>query len=167
VESFRAVCGYPVCDLHKNWYQKKTGMPHPCQRTCQCGNYIHDRSNLNPIRSSHRLTLPSGIQKRHRPEPFHEADLPHRRESGRQRTTIILNGETGTGKGLIARAIHECSPRRDRPFIPDQLRGHPGGFARKRVLRLPAGCVHGAVSDRPGKFELANAVRFSWTRSAI
>ena len=71
-------------------------------------------------------------------------------------TTIILNGETGTGKGLIARAIHECSPRRDKPFIQINCGATPEGLLESEFFGYRRGAFTGAVSDRPGKFELAN-----------
>ena len=71
-------------------------------------------------------------------------------------TTIILNGETGTGKGLIARAIHECSPRRDKPFIQINCGATPEGLLESEFFGYRRGAFTGAVSDKPGKFELAN-----------
>jgi sigma-54 dependent transcriptional regulator, flagellar regulatory protein len=71
-------------------------------------------------------------------------------------TTIMLNGETGTGKGVIARAIHECSPRRDRPFIQINCGATPEGLLESEFFGYRRGAFTGAVTDRPGKFELAN-----------
>ncbi len=57
-------------------------------------------------------------------------------------SNILLTGETGTGKGLIAQCIHRASRRSDRPLIQSQLRGVAGAAPRKRALRPRAGRVH-------------------------
>lgn len=71
-------------------------------------------------------------------------------------TTIMLNGETGTGKGVIARAIHECSPRRGKPLIQINCGATPEGLLESEFFGYRRGAFTGAVSDKPGKFEMAN-----------
>lgn len=71
-------------------------------------------------------------------------------------TTIMLNGETGTGKGLIARAIHECSPRRTKAFIQINCGATPEGLLESEFFGYRRGAFTGAVSDKPGKFEMAH-----------
>jgi transcriptional regulator with GAF, ATPase, and Fis domain len=71
-------------------------------------------------------------------------------------TTIMLNGETGTGKGMIARAIHECSPRRGKPLVQINCGATPEGLLESEFFGYRRGAFTGAVSDKPGKFELAN-----------
>ena len=71
-------------------------------------------------------------------------------------TTILLNGETGTGKGLIARAIHECSPRRGKPLIQINCGATPEGLLESEFFGYRRGAFTGAVSDKPGMFEMAN-----------
>lgn len=71
-------------------------------------------------------------------------------------TTILLNGETGTGKGLVARAIHECSPRRGKPLIQINCGATPEGLLESEFFGYRRGAFTGAVSDKPGKFEMAN-----------
>jgi len=71
-------------------------------------------------------------------------------------TTIMLNGETGSGKGVIARAIHECSPRRAKPLIQINCGATPEGLLESEFFGYRRGAFTGAVSDKPGKFEMAN-----------
>jgi transcriptional regulator with GAF, ATPase, and Fis domain len=71
-------------------------------------------------------------------------------------TTILLNGETGTGKGVIARAIHECSPRRGKPLVQINCGATPEGLLESEFFGYRRGAFTGAVSDKPGKFEIAN-----------
>lgn len=71
-------------------------------------------------------------------------------------TTIMLNGETGSGKGVIARAIHESSPRRAKPLIQINCGATPEGLLESEFFGYRRGAFTGAVSDKPGKFEMAN-----------
>jgi transcriptional regulator with PAS, ATPase and Fis domain len=71
-------------------------------------------------------------------------------------TTIMLNGETGTGKGMIARAIHESSPRRGKPLVQINCGATPEGLLESEFFGYRRGAFTGAVADKPGKFEMAN-----------
>jgi transcriptional regulator with GAF, ATPase, and Fis domain len=71
-------------------------------------------------------------------------------------TTIMLNGETGSGKGVIARAIHECSARRSKPFIQINCGATPEGLLESEFFGYRRGAFTGAISDKPGKFEMAH-----------
>jgi sigma-54 dependent transcriptional regulator, flagellar regulatory protein len=71
-------------------------------------------------------------------------------------TTIMLNGETGTGKGVIARAIHECSPRRAKALIQINCGATPEGLLESEFFGYRRGAFTGAVADTPGKFEMAH-----------
>ncbi len=73
----------------------------------------------------------------------------------RSDTTIMLNGETGTGKGLFARAIHECSQRAGRPFVQINCGATPEGLLESEFFGYRRGAFTGAHTDKPGKFELA------------
>jgi transcriptional regulator with PAS, ATPase and Fis domain len=70
-------------------------------------------------------------------------------------TTIMLNGETGTGKGLIARAIHLASGRKEKPFVQINCGATPEGLLESEFFGYRRGAFTGATADKPGKFEMA------------
>ena len=71
-------------------------------------------------------------------------------------STVLLLGETGTGKELIARAIHNLSPRRSRRLCESELCGDPGGLLESELFGHEKGAFTGAVAPRTGRFELAD-----------
>ncbi len=72
-------------------------------------------------------------------------------------STILLNGETGTGKGMVARAIHQRSKRRDKPFISINCGAIPENLLESELFGHVRGAFTGATSSKPGKFELADS----------
>ena len=70
-------------------------------------------------------------------------------------TTIMINGETGTGKGMIAKAIHRRSYRRDNPFVQINCGAITESLLESELFGHVKGAFTGAVSDKPGKFEQA------------
>lgn len=70
-------------------------------------------------------------------------------------TTIMLNGETGTGKGLIARAIHFASGRNEKPFVQINCGATPEGLLESEFFGYRRGAFTGATADKAGKFEMA------------
>jgi DNA-binding NtrC family response regulator len=72
------------------------------------------------------------------------------------RATVLLAGESGVGKDLIARAIHHQSPRRDRPFVKINCSAIPENLMESELFGFEKGAFTGAVSSKPGKFEQAD-----------
>jgi len=70
-------------------------------------------------------------------------------------TTIMITGETGTGKGLIARAIHESSHRSNNSFIQINCGAISEGLLESELFGHVKGAFTGAIANKPGKFELA------------
>ena len=71
-------------------------------------------------------------------------------------TTVLIQGETGTGKELIARALHDSSPRREHPLIKLNCATLPPQLIESELFGHEKGSFTGALQKRIGKFELAN-----------
>jgi nitrogen regulation protein NR(I) len=71
-------------------------------------------------------------------------------------STVLITGESGTGKELIARALHENSNRVDRPFIRINCAAIPKDLIESELFGYEKGAFTGAVSSKPGRFELAH-----------
>src|SRR6202521_2811929 len=71
-------------------------------------------------------------------------------------STVLLHGETGTGKELIARAVHNLSPRRERTFVRLNCAAIPSGLVESELFGHEKGAFTGALMQKRGRFELAD-----------
>src|SRR5712692_4702197 len=72
------------------------------------------------------------------------------------RATVLLCGESGVGKDMIARAIHQHSPRKDRPFVKINCTAIPENLMESELFGYEKGAFTGANTSKPGKFEQAD-----------
>lgn len=72
------------------------------------------------------------------------------------RTTVLMTGESGTGKSLLARAMHQRSARRDRPFVEVSCGALPETLLESELFGHVKGAFTGATSDKPGRFLVAD-----------
>jgi transcriptional regulator with GAF, ATPase, and Fis domain len=77
---------------------------------------------------------------------------------------VLILGETGTGKELVARALHAASRRRDRPLIRFDCAGVAPTLIESELFGHVRGAFTGAVAGRPGRFEVADGGSCSSTR---
>jgi len=71
-------------------------------------------------------------------------------------TTVLITGESGTGKELVARALHDESPRRDGPFIQINCGAIPESLFEAELFGYEKGSFTGAATSKPGRFEIAD-----------
>ena len=88
--------------------------------------------------------------------PAHQSLMKDIAIAGNSELTVLLAGETGVGKELVARALHAASPRAARPFISLNCAALPETLVESELFGHVRGAFSGAVADRRGKFEQAD-----------
>ena len=88
--------------------------------------------------------------------PAMRAVFAHAEQVAGTDSTVLLTGETGTGKSVIARAIHDLSDRRDKLFVNVNCAALPGELVESELFGHEKGAFTGATAQRKGRFELAD-----------
>src|SRR5262245_37288100 len=106
---------------------------------------------LNAIESNERarVRLPTGSS------PAIREVISLIRQVADHDSTVLILGESGTGKEVAARAIHDSSPRRQRPFVAVNCGAIPAELLESELFGHEKGAFTGAVTSRKGRFEIA------------
>jgi formate hydrogenlyase transcriptional activator len=111
----------------------------------ECAAYAHDALPSEPL-FEEIVGRSSALQR-----VLRQVEVVAPTDSG-----VLIQGETGTGKELIARAIHNLSGRRDRPFVKVNCAAIPSGLLESELFGHEKGAFTGAVMRKPGRFEVAD-----------
>jgi len=116
--------------------------------------YLYDVSELQELRSrlNEKATFENMIGKS---DPIQKV-FQLIRDVARVNATVLIEGETGTGKELVARAIHCCSPRKDGPFIVVNCAGFTDSLINSQLFGHRKGAFTDAVANQKGVFEAAH-----------
>ena len=114
---------------------------------------FRDMSLVEQLRKeiSHSYSFEDILSRNHQMQNLF-AVLPNIAESN---TTVLIVGESGTGKELFARAIHNISPRKDKPFIAVNCGALPDTLLESELFGYKAGAFTDAKKDKPGRFAVA------------
>ncbi len=88
--------------------------------------------------------------------PVFHATLDLVRQAAASHATVLVTGESGTGKELVARALHELSPRAEGPFVAVNCAAIPESILEAELFGFERGAFTGAVARKEGRFERAN-----------
>ncbi|MEN0065160.1 MAG: sigma-54 dependent transcriptional regulator [Myxococcota bacterium] len=111
------------------------------------------RSEVARLRAAHRRSA-SGIIGES--APMQQLARRLERVAASPDLPVLITGETGTGKDLVARAVHEASPRREGPFVAENAGAFPEGTLASELFGHVRGAFTGAQGDRKGLFALAH-----------
>ena len=132
------------------------------QTNCELENALDEVNKLRKRLESENIYLKEEIKTEHNfeeiigsskalEEVFDKVDKVAKTDA-----TVLIRGETGTGKELVARAIHNLSKRRDRPLVKVNCPAIPAGLIESELFGHEKGAFTGATTKKIGKFELAD-----------
>ena len=110
-----------------------------------------------PVRLTSRISKPSGQGRRIITQNAQMLELIKFVENiSYSRSTVLIMGDTGTGKEMFARHIHQTSPRAEKPFMAVNCAALPEGLLETELFGHEKGAFTGAIERKDGKFELAH-----------
>lgn len=114
----------------------------------------------SPVKSKAAIISPDGLETSQygiigNSEAIHKS-IKMATKAAQSDSVVILLGESGTGKDVFARAIHQMSKRKDAPYIPINCGALPENLAESELFGHERGSFTGALEKRPGKFTLAH-----------
>jgi DNA-binding NtrC family response regulator len=136
---------WPDADEHKHFFSRES-----------IAEQLFDlQTQVTQLRSTigDKETLPADMTGN---SPGFRAAYELLRQAANTRITVLLLGETGVGKELFARALHEMGPRAARPFVAVNCAAIPHDLVESELFGVEKGAYTGALVSRPGRFERAD-----------
>lgn len=131
------------------------------EMSLRIGNMLHKKQHIDQLAIENRI-LKETIQKQFsdfqiigKSRPMVELMKKLEKVAADARATCLIQGESGTGKDLIARTIHAMSPRRDAPFVPINCAAIPENLVESELFGHEKGSFTGAYTTKKGRFEHA------------
>ena len=130
------------------------GPPHRLAAEPRGGSDVCLKKELEPLEADGGR--PSGFEAMVGASRTLRAVLDQVRTVSPTDSTVLIQGETGTGKGLVANAVHKQSDRRNGPFVKVNCAAMPVGLLESELFGYEKGAFTGATMRKPGRFEAAN-----------
>src|SRR4051812_44528157 len=112
---------------------------------------------LNKVAPSEQVSVNGRFQEIIGSSPALKLSLAEVERVAPTDSTVLILGETGSGKELIARAIHDLSARRERPFVKLNCAAIPFDLLESELFGHEKGAFTGAIAQKLGRFELGNS----------
>jgi DNA-binding NtrC family response regulator len=146
-EAFRAGA-FDILEQPLDIQQLKFALDRACRRLQLSRELATAQKLLNTTRIDGLLGSSRAIER---------VDEVARKVAEVQTTTVLITGESGTGKGLVAQAIHRMSPRSAKPFVAFSVCSFPDSLIEDELFGHERGAFTGAAQTRRGRFEEANS----------